>query len=122
MAFCTRCGARLPDGARFCTNCGAPLQQAAAPQQPPPQAYQPAWQQPVAPAPQAARPTSRQAVPPKTSKPKKKRGGCAFIFIILLLIGGYFVYNWWNEPVGGLEDLPPDVEVNYHPSILPEAD
>ena len=23
MAFCTECGARLPDGAKFCANCGA---------------------------------------------------------------------------------------------------
>lgn len=25
MAFCTECGARLPDDAAFCTNCGAPV-------------------------------------------------------------------------------------------------
>ena len=29
MAFCTRCGAQIPDGAKFCTSCGAPV--AAAP-------------------------------------------------------------------------------------------
>jgi hypothetical protein len=25
MAFCTRCGAQIPDGAKFCTSCGAPV-------------------------------------------------------------------------------------------------
>lgn len=25
MAFCTNCGARLPEGAKFCTNCGTPV-------------------------------------------------------------------------------------------------
>lgn len=25
MAFCTHCGAKLPDGAKFCTTCGKPL-------------------------------------------------------------------------------------------------
>ena len=32
MAFCTRCGAPLPDGARFCTKCGAPVPRAQSPQ------------------------------------------------------------------------------------------
>lgn len=30
MVFCTNCGTRLADGARFCTNCGRPLNAAAA--------------------------------------------------------------------------------------------
>ena len=25
MAFCTHCGAKLPDGAKFCTTCGTPI-------------------------------------------------------------------------------------------------
>ena len=25
MAYCTHCGAKLPDGARFCTSCGKPV-------------------------------------------------------------------------------------------------
>ena len=25
MAFCTNCGAQIPDGKQFCPNCGAPL-------------------------------------------------------------------------------------------------
>ena len=53
MAFCTHCGAQIPDGAKFCTSCGAPL--AAAPAaNPAPQAApaaqpaQPGWSQPRA--------------------------------------------------------------------------
>ena len=26
MSFCTHCGAKLPDGAKFCTSCGNPVQ------------------------------------------------------------------------------------------------
>lgn len=57
MAFCTHCGAKLPDGAKFCTTCGTPI--AAAPtanltpqpprQQPAPRPVQQA--QPVQPRP-----------------------------------------------------------------------
>ncbi|HIR54324.1 MAG TPA: zinc-ribbon domain-containing protein [Candidatus Scatomorpha intestinigallinarum] len=25
MGYCTKCGARLPEGAVFCTKCGAPV-------------------------------------------------------------------------------------------------
>ena len=31
MAFCTKCGAQVPDGNAFCTVCGTPVQQAAQP-------------------------------------------------------------------------------------------
>ena len=50
MAFCTKCGAQIPDGSVFCTSCGAtiapaagqpaPQQQAPAPQPMPQQQYQ----------------------------------------------------------------------------------
>ena len=59
MAFCTKCGTQLPDGATFCTTCGAALEQAAPapapqpqmqpqmqPQQPQMQPQQPQMQQP----------------------------------------------------------------------------
>lgn len=36
MAFCTKCGAQVPDGSAFCTSCGATIG-AAAPQQAAPQ-------------------------------------------------------------------------------------
>lgn len=49
MAFCTNCGAPVPDGARFCTKCGAPI--TAAPAAPQPKPQQPPYQgQPVKPA------------------------------------------------------------------------
>lgn len=37
MAFCTHCGAPLPDGARFCTSCGTPITAPTAPQASTPQ-------------------------------------------------------------------------------------
>ncbi len=50
MAFCTNCGAPVPDGARFCTKCGAPVAAPSAPQAQP----TPTRTQPVQPAPQPA--------------------------------------------------------------------
>lgn len=51
MAFCTKCGAQVPDGSVFCTSCGAPVGAAPAPEQP---AAQAAPQQAAAPAPAPA--------------------------------------------------------------------
>jgi len=48
MAFCTKCGAQVPDGSVFCTSCGAPVNAAPASEQP--AAQQPAPEQ-AAPAP-----------------------------------------------------------------------
>lgn len=46
--FCQKCGASVPEGAKFCENCGAPV--AAAPKPPVQQANpQPGYQQPYAP-------------------------------------------------------------------------
>ncbi len=44
MAFCTKCGAQVPDGTAFCTTCGSPMA-AAAPQAAPQPAPQPIPQQ-----------------------------------------------------------------------------
>ncbi|MBQ9660113.1 MAG: zinc-ribbon domain-containing protein [Bacteroidales bacterium] len=41
MAFCTHCGAPLPDGARFCTSCGTPITAPTAPQASGPAPVQP---------------------------------------------------------------------------------
>ena len=66
MAFCTHCGAPLPDGAKFCTSCGTPIaakpsvNPAPQPQAPPQQAPQPQtpqYNQPV-----QARPTPQGIV------------------------------------------------------------
>ena len=35
MAFCTHCGAQIPDGAKFCTSCGSPVAAAPAANTPP---------------------------------------------------------------------------------------
>lgn len=44
MAFCTKCGAQVPDGTTFCTACGSPIAAAAAAAPQPQQAQQ--FQQP----------------------------------------------------------------------------
>lgn len=67
MAFCTHCGAQLPDGARFCTSCGTPV--AAAPAEPAPQPTQPAPQ----PRPQPARSAYTQPVQPQPTRPEPVR-------------------------------------------------
>ena len=57
MAFCTHCGAPLPDGARFCTSCGTPITAPTAPQASGPAPSQPVQPQPVQPQPVQPRPT-----------------------------------------------------------------
>lgn len=104
MAFCSKCGANLPDGARFCNVCGAP--QSGAPtqsyQQPQPYQQAPPYQQPQYF--QQAPPT-----PPPAQKPprKKKRGGFIKLLLFLLLLGGgYFGYQWMKDQ--GLFDIRRD--------------
>lgn len=70
MAFCTHCGAQLPDGARFCTSCGTPV--AAAPTvNPAPQPQAPVQQapQPQAPVQQAPQPQAPQYNQPVQPRP-----------------------------------------------------
>ena len=57
MAFCTHCGAQLPDGARFCTSCGTPTAAPNAPQASGPAPARPVQPQPVQPQPVQPRPT-----------------------------------------------------------------
>lgn len=61
MAFCTKCGAQVPDGTPICPACGAPI--TTAPQQPAPQPIpqQPAPQQPI---PQQQAPQGQFTPPP----------------------------------------------------------
>ncbi|MGA3214001.1 MAG: zinc ribbon domain-containing protein [Terriglobales bacterium] len=79
MAFCTKCGTKLEDNARFCTACGT-TQGAAAPAAPPAYAAPPAPMQ-VAPAPVAA------GVP----APTQGSGALKIILIILGVLAILFV-------------------------------
>ena len=113
MAFCSKCGANLPDGARFCNVCGAPQNNAPAqPYQQPyqqPQPYQqaPPYQQPQY-FQQAPPVQAYQQAPPARKAPKKKtRGGFIRLLLFLILIGGgYFGYKWMKDQ--GLFDLGND--------------
>ena len=68
MAFCTHCGAQIPDGARFCTSCGTPV--AAAPTvNPAPQPQAPVRQAPQPQAPQYNQPVQAQPVQPVQPRP-----------------------------------------------------
>ena len=70
MAFCHRCGARLPENGKFCQNCGTPVLQQNAAQRPTTQqntAQRPTMQQPAPQQPVQRQPVQqpRQAVPPQ---------------------------------------------------------
>ena len=70
MAFCTHCGAQLPDGARFCTSCGTPV--AAAPTvNPAPQPQAPVQQAPQPQAPQYNQPVQPQPTPQPAAEPPR---------------------------------------------------
>lgn len=72
MAFCTHCGAPLPDGARFCTSCGTPTAAPNAPQASGPAPVRPVQPQPVQPQPVQPRPT--QPVQPVRATPTPQGG------------------------------------------------
>lgn len=110
MAFCSKCGANLPDGARFCNVCGAPQNPAPAQtyqqpyQQPQPYQQAPQYQQPQyfqqAPPVQPYQPAPQAQRPPR----KKKRGGFIRLLLFLLLLGGgYYGYQWMKDQ--GLFDM-----------------
>lgn len=98
MQFCSKCGTRLPDSARFCASCGAQIQSApntpTAPN-PPQQSQSSPSQRPLNPTYQK---TASPANPPKAA-PKKKKGKAiiAVISIILILailtVAGAFAYK-----------------------------
>ena len=86
--FCQKCGASVPEGAKFCENCGAPV--AAAPKPPVQQANpQPGYQQPYAPTyqPPANRQQGYQPYAPTyqpTVQPAEKRSIAPMIAPIVL--------------------------------------
>ena len=107
MAFCTNCGAQLPDGSKFCTSCGAKFEapkpaektqrQPEAPAQesaPVQGTYQPAQQSYTPPTQQeySAQPAyAPQAKAPKQKKPMDKKtlfiiGGAALAVILAVVL------------------------------------
>ena len=88
MAFCTHCGAQIPDGAKFCTSCGTPV---AAPQAAPRTAQAP----PQRPAAQAAPipPAPQPAPPPKP-------------FVEAPAEAGEFAAIQWDEPGSEAQPQP----------------
>lgn len=65
--FCTNCGARLPEDAKFCTSCGCSLQ---------------------APAPQKINPAPPPPAPPRQAPVREKQGrGMLWLIILLSVIG-----------------------------------
>jgi uncharacterized membrane protein YvbJ len=99
MAFCTHCGAQIPDGAKFCTSCGTPV---AAPQpksfvEAPAEAGEFAaiqWDEPGSEAQQ--QPYAQPAPAGKKEKKKKPfivRFLLWLILIAILAFAGYYIYD-----------------------------
>ena len=98
MAFCTHCGAQVPDGAKFCTSCGTPLtapQAAPAPAQRP----QPAAQRPQA-APQRPAPQAAPVPPAPQAAPQPKP------FVEAPAEAGEFDLIQWDEPGSDTQPQP----------------
>ena len=83
--FCYRCGAQLPDGAKFCTSCGA--SQAA------PEAPVPSPAAPEAPVPSPAAPASTPVQQDEAPRPRRKRRWVIPLVLALVAViaGGAFV-------------------------------
>lgn len=82
MAFCTKCGSTLSQGAQFCVQCGTPVAAG------PPAAAPP--QQPAAPQTYAA-PPQAYAAPPQPGVPPGSPKGSSTALKIVLAIVGFFV-------------------------------
>ena len=104
--FCTKCGARNEDGARFCTSCGAPMAGvessagAAGPQE------APATSQPQ-PAPQPG-PVPASTTPATPAAPKKKGSGvkgiivAAVLFVVAFGAGFFITTGSLPNPLGDI--------------------
>lgn len=105
--FCTNCGSKLPDGARFCTSCGAPV--APMPQPSASQRLQP------------AAPQQQQSQQPQQPKKSNKKlygiiGGAAVVVIGLCLLlftgggsgkpAGHGEQRQMDEPAKSVTEMP----------------
>jgi hypothetical protein len=91
MAFCTSCGSKMDDGARFCPSCGAHVPGVAAPSQPVSAAAAPSVQ-PTSPAiASASYPPQPATVQPVGVQPVASPGGGSGVIKIILIIVVIFV-------------------------------
>lgn len=91
MAFCTKCGAQVPDGTPICPACGAPIAAGPIPQQPiPQQQFAPPPAQPYQPMPQnyGAKSSSKSDHTAEFAKDdiKRHKGIAASFYAIIMLL------------------------------------
>lgn len=90
--FCSNCGTKLPDDARFCVNCGNPMASAPAAPAENPAPVAPVYNRPAAPV---------YSAPAAPAPKKAKKSGINWkVFIIMLLVGaliigggGFLIYS-----------------------------
>lgn len=78
--FCVKCGSPLAEDARFCSKCGAAVEEG----MPQGAAAQPAAQMPVSKAPSSPR--------------RRERKTILCLLAVVLVVGGYFVYQRYLKP------------------------
>ena len=114
MTFCTSCGSRVPEGARFCENCGTAARTPSATEQPTPPVSapvpalapgpvdQPTTEQPVWAATPAAAPAAGAPAPRKSRRGLLTAiGGVAAVGVLGGV--GYVVYDQLTGPNGGAD-------------------
>ena len=107
--FCTKCGAQLPDNARFCHVCGQAQTADAAP----PAALVQAPVQTITAAAQAV-----QGAAAVAGAAKKGLSGAKIFLIVVVLAalcgGGYLVYQNTRDPADGIRETVADFQAAYN--------